>query len=132
MKSASNSPRHRSSAWASNADAAATSSSARADDASAMRESKLAGVDVAVFDSQAVAGAFGAYRVGAESFAKAGDVGLEGLACAGRGRFVPYGVNQGVGGDGPVRVQEQPSQHRPLAMAAEDDGAAVVGDLEWI
>jgi hypothetical protein len=68
--------------------------------------------------------------VPAEHLAQTREVHLQRLAARLRRSLLPEGVDQAVGGDDLVRVQEQDREQRPLLGAADVHLPPVLDDLE--
>jgi hypothetical protein len=95
-------------------------------------------VDLLGVDGEQVAGRLRQQhrRLGARSairlerLAQVRDVHLQRRRRARRGVIAPQAVDQSIGGDGPVQVEEQHRQHRPLLRPAERDRQPVLERLE--
>jgi len=84
-------------------------------------------VSVGARDQHVAAGA----RAVLELLAKLGDVDLQPLGCGRRWALAPQLVDEPIGRDHLVAVQEQQRQERTPLAAADRDGPPAVEDLQW-
>ena len=87
---------------------------------------EASGVELAFLDAEEVAGWAGQDPVGAERAAEGVDVHLECVGCACRGRLAPDPVDQPVGRDHLVGMQQQLREQRAWPPAAERHRRAIV------
>ena len=87
-------------------------------------------VDLLRIDAQQVAAGMGLDRVGSHELAQLGDVDLQGRARRHRRLRRPDGVDELIGRDDAVRLEEQHGQQAPLPLAGGRDRHSTPHDLE--
>ena len=88
-------------------------------------------IELVLLHLDAIAGRFGLHAVPAERLAQVRDVDLHRLLCRLRPLILPERVDQALGGDDLVRVQEEHRQQRAVLGACQGHHSLPVDHVEW-